>query len=515
MTSSRVPTAVAYHELTKYSEQELLRNQRSLDFARKPPVWKTFPPEDARVSLVPWLPFPKDPFTGRPLETIPLADDGGVGLPEISRLLFFTYGMTAAVRYPNEVHLLRAAPSAGALYPTEIYVATRGVPGLVDGVHDYQVKDHSLVTMWEGDFWQDFKRDAYGHEAIDASRVLILFSGVFERSAWRYHERAYRRVLLDTGHALGNLMAFAPEDDLLVYPISGFCDAALNGLLFLDQEEEGMLMVCAVARPSDLAGTSVRRSSVCPSPMTRVSLADVDEHRLIQRLHDASAIPPGDAFSEGRLPDDTPLSLLCEGAAETVLGTDVPTFHVPKAILSRRSTRAYSGGTMDRKTLAGILAYGYEVAVPPEGLEDAGLPRVFDPCLIETYVIVHGVEDVMSGAYAYVPRTGTLRLIRAGDFRGRAQHFCLGQELGSTASAVVIHASDLPRAIEKYGERAYRYLHLDAGHLGQRMNVAATALGAGASGIGGFFDDEVNALLGLPLDKIVVYITTLGLPSEG
>jgi hypothetical protein len=59
-------------------------------------------------------------------------------------------------------------------------------------------------------------------------------------------------------------MAFAPEDDLLVYPISGFCDTALNGLLFLDQEQEGVLMVCAVARPSDLAGTSVRRSSVCP-----------------------------------------------------------------------------------------------------------------------------------------------------------------------------------------------------------------------------------------------------------
>jgi hypothetical protein len=60
-------------------------------------------------------------------------------------------------------------------------------------------------------------------------------------------------------------MAFAPEDDLLVYPISGFCRrSALNGLLFLDQEQEGVLMVCAVARPSDLAGTSVRRSSVCP-----------------------------------------------------------------------------------------------------------------------------------------------------------------------------------------------------------------------------------------------------------
>jgi hypothetical protein len=126
-------------------------------------------------------------------------------------------------------------------------------------------------------------------------------------------------------------------------------------------------------------------------------LADVDEHGLIQRLHDASAIPPGDTFSEGRLPDDGPITRLFEGAPETVLGVEMPAFHVPKAILGRRSTRAYSGATMDRRTLAGILAYGYDVAVPPKGLEDAGLPRVFDPCLIETYVVVHAVDGVEAG----------------------------------------------------------------------------------------------------------------------
>ena len=514
MTSSKVATAVAYHELTKYSEQELIRNQREINWARKPSLWKSFPPEDQRVSLVPWLPFPKDPFSGQPLGDPPMPEDGGVGLAEISRLLFFTYGMTAAVRYPNEVHLLRAAPSAGALYPAEIYVATRGVPGLTDGVHDYQVKDHALVTMWEGDFWQDFKREAYGHEAIDACRVLILFSGVFERSAWRYHERAYRRVLLDTGHALGNLMAYAPEEDLLVYPISGFCDASLNSLLFFNPEHEGTLMVCAVGRPMDLSGVSVRRSSVCPSTVSKVDLSDIDDDGLLLKLHAASSINPGVAFDEGRLPDDAPLSRLAEGSPETVLGVNIPSFHIPKAILSRRSTRSYSGGTMSLETLAGILAFGYEVAVPPEGLEDAGLPRVFDPCLIETYVIVQNVDGLEAGAYAYVPRTGALRIIRRGQFRTLSEHFCLGQELGRTASVIVIHASDLPAAIAKYGERAYRYLHLDAGHLGQRMNLAAAALQAGASGIGGFFDDEVNAVLGLPLEKIIVYVTTLGLPND-
>jgi SagB-type dehydrogenase family enzyme len=104
-------------------------------------------------------------------------------------------------------------------------------------------------------------------------------------------------------------------------------------------------------------------------------------------------------------------------------------------------------------------------------------------------------------------------LIAAGDFRPQTLHFCLGQELARDAAAIVIHTAHLKKALEKYGDRAYRYLHLDAGHVGDRLNLAAIRLGLGASGIGGFYDDEVNALLGLSLDQIVVYITTLGRPQ--
>ena len=107
-----------------------------------------------------------------------------------------------------------------------------------------------------------------------------------------------------------------------------------------------------------------------------------------------------------------------------------------------------------------------------------------------------------------------LRTIQEGDLRQQTWHFCLGQELGRDAAAVVLHTTHLPRAIERYGDRAYRYLHLDAGQIGQRMNLAAMRLGLGASGIGGFFDDEINSLIGLSLDQIVVYVTTLGRPLE-
>jgi SagB-type dehydrogenase family enzyme len=507
-----LPTAVVYHELTKYSEQELMQNPRPLDWSTKPAVYKDVVSE-RKVDLSPFLPFSRNPFTGAALAPTPSHEGDAVGLPQISRLLYFTYGITAVMKSPQESHALRAAPSAGALYPAEIYVATRGIEGISDGVHDYQVRNHSLVTLWDGDFWSEFQRSSYGHEAIERSRLLVIFSAVFYRSSWRYEERAYRRILLDTGHALGNLECYAPHEHLLVYPVSGFCDAALNSVLFLDPQDEGVLMVCALARKEDMKGVDVRRSSVYPSGIVATPLRTPREG-LLQRLHDASSIPGTEVFTEGKVPDDDALEAIHADKPVTQLAGMPFELPVPETILVRRSTRAFSGDALTNQQLATILSYSYEVAVREGSARDAGMPRVFDPSLIETYVIVQAVEGLDAGVYYYAPRARELRCVRKGQFRDQSHHLCLGQELGLSAAAVVVHVSDLRRALDKYGERAYRYLHLDAGHLGQRMNLSSLALGAGASGIGGFFDDEVNALIGADRDRIIVYITCLGRPAS-
>lgn len=87
--------------------------------------------------------------------------------------------------------------------------------------------------------------------------------------------------------------------------------------------------------------------------------------------------------------------------------------------------------------------------------------------------------------------------------------------MGRDAAALVFHTADLGAAVSRYGDRAYRYLHMDAGQLGQRLNLAAIQLDLGVSGIGGFFDDQVNEVLGIPDDEAVLYVTTLGVPEQG
>jgi SagB-type dehydrogenase family enzyme len=177
----------------------------------------------------------------------------------------------------------------------------------------------------------------------------------------------------------------------------------------------------------------------------------------------------------------------------------------------RRSTRAYSGEDLSFDELKSLLDFTYQ----PQNYIDQSLdnsPDYFDLNLIETFIAVSGVTGLESGCYYYAPKAQELRQIRFKNFRRELHFLCLGQDLGRDAAAVLFHTADLKSAIAQYGDRVYRYLHMDAGHLGQRLNLAATNLGVGVSGIGGFFDDQVNEILGIPADEAVVYVTTLGRP---
>jgi SagB-type dehydrogenase family enzyme len=500
-----------YHQETKYSEEGIQKQQRQLDWSAQPSPFKSYH-SDRKVDLIPYLPFQTNPFTGEAVTPPP--DEGKAfpfGLGEISRLLYFTNGVTGILQYPTGESLyLRASPTAGGLYPTEIYVATRDLSSLENGIYNFQVKDHSLVPVWEGNFWQEFEQYLMAHEAVAQSQLLLIFTAVYNRSAWRYQERAYRRILLDTGHVLGNLVAYAAEEGFVPYPIGGFYDAALNRLLFLDDEEEGTILAVALPRASSLREDEIRHSSVYPSSPAPGEL-DRYGRNLIMQIHRASSIQKGETLL---IAPPHPLSEM-DGRYQN--RPSLPLSPVPiewedgigQTILIRRSTRAFSAEPFLKEELGSILAFSYQF------ISEGRLQFHFDPSLIDTYVVAHRVLGMEPGVYYYAPLSQELRTIQGGDLRQQTWHFCLGQELGRDAAALVLHVTHLPRAIERYGDRAYRYLHLDAGHIGQRMNLAAMRMGLGASGIGGFFDDEINEMLGLSLDQITVYITTLGRPREG
>jgi SagB-type dehydrogenase family enzyme len=87
-------------------------------------------------------------------------------------------------------------------------------------------------------------------------------------------------------------------------------------------------------------------------------------------------------------------------------------------------------------------------------------------------------------------------------------------EIVSQASLVVIMVAVFARTCRKYGERGYRFVLLDCGHVAQNLHLVATAIGLGSVGIGGFLDDELNDVLDLDgVGEAVVHTIAVGWPA--
>lgn len=253
--SPSLSIAEFYHELTKYSAENVSASVP--DPLQRPPPFKEYLSERA-VDLKPYL--KGVPEISRRPEGLKCT------LRSISRFLYHTGGITDVVEGRGGTIYFRAAPSAGALYPTEIYLATRKVPGLTNGIHSYSVREHSLVPVWEGNFAKDLEEFCFRHVAAVRARIFLILSGVFQRSAWRYRDRAYRRILLDTGHVLGNAAAYAQVEGLGIVSLGGFYDAAVGDLLFLDRENEGVLLVAALLPRKEMEKVKIPSIFSYPSP---------------------------------------------------------------------------------------------------------------------------------------------------------------------------------------------------------------------------------------------------------
>ena len=177
------------------------------------------------------------------------------------------------------------------------------------------------------------------------------------------------------------------------------------------------------------------------------------------------------------------------------------------SIRRRRSTRVFAPGHLPVEAVGRILAHAHPRPDAPD-------PRVdLLPELLRSWLVVAGVNDMESGVYRYDPRRHVAIPVRRGNPRDALHRSCLWQELGRDCAFAVVHTVDLPAAVATHGERVYRTAHLDAGLIGQRLNMAALRLGYGASGIGGFFDEFLNSLVLLGPEHAVLYVTTIGVPA--
>jgi len=499
--------AEAYHLLTKYTERNV-RATDAIDWREQPKPFKEIV-SNRRLPLRDYLPFRRDLYTGLEFEPAPSLEEEGPGLPRIARMLFFGGGVTGVVQFEGGGGLpLRAAPSAGGLYPTEIYLAAEGVPGLEPGLYNYQANAHELVRLWEGSFLDEILAACAAPPDVGRARAWLVLTGVFWRSAWRYQERGYRRVLLDAGHVLGNLVAYAPHEDVSTIPCAAFRDSALNGLFFFEESVEAALVCLPL-----LEGVSESEPGpLHPSPPSRVERLQavrIASERDLARsataaLHRGSACG-GLSGGEPRTPAREPLS---PNATWIPRGEEIDD-RVPDAILRRRSARAYDGGSVSLEALGACLSFAFGRG------DDQGLGRpcrfaTHDAGVLEARLLALAVDGLAPGVYAVEGFGEALAPVAFGDFRASLFHVALDQPIAGRCAAALAFTAPAKAAIARWGDRAYRYLHLDAGHIGERFQIAASALGLGACGIAGFFDDEAADLLQIGREEFTLYFVTLG-----
>lgn len=221
---------------------------RYLYWERKPETYKTYP-ERPRFTL----PAPGGPNTTldqvlRLRRSVRDFEARPVPLQDLAYLLWASTGITRRERG----YEFRTAPSAGALYPVETYLAVNNVQGLAPGIYHYSIRDHALELVRKGKMGEEVARAALDQDMCARAPLVLMWTAIFERSRWKYDQRAYRYIYLDAGHVAENLALAAVALGLGSCQIAAIYDEEVNELLGVDGEEESALYLSAVGWPMSL-----------------------------------------------------------------------------------------------------------------------------------------------------------------------------------------------------------------------------------------------------------------------
>ena len=193
--------------------------------------------------------------------------------------------------------------------------------------------------------------------------------------------------------------------------------------------------------------------------------------------------------------------------------------HLANAIVSRISVRNMEPCRLDLKSVATLLHYAYGESRDNKG---TGLPRPFRVVPsggglypLEIFFYSGCVGELEKGIYHYDPSKRNLRLVSSGD---KTDQICKGMvypEITRGAALIVFVTAIFERSTFKYGERGYRFILLEAGHVAQNINLVAIGLGLGCVNLGGFYDRDIDNLLGLDgVTHSTIYMIAIGKAKE-
>ena len=179
----------------------------------------------------------------------------------------------------------------------------------------------------------------------------------------------------------------------------------------------------------------------------------------------------------------------------------------------RQSFRSFSPKSLSEVELSFLLWASTGIQRREQGYEFRTAPSAGALYPIETYVVINNVEGLEKGLYHYNIEEHTIEELKLDDLGRELAQAALEQEMLANAPLVFVWTAIFERSKWKYRQRAYRYVYLDAGIIGENLMLSATGIGLGSCNVGAFFDDEVNKILGVDgTAESVVYLSVVGHP---
>ncbi len=417
-----------YHNATKHSYQSVMLDPNYVDASTQPCAFKVYPHFYRRFAL-------------------------DIQNP-VHAFICLTSTITFEKVYRDGISQLRVNPSAGALYPTELYVQIRGIAGIIDGIYHIEVANNCLTLIYE---LIDDGLESYVIPGKCINGFVFFISCVYYRSSWKYKQRGLRYCFLDSGHHLGAIAASAFVHNRNVQLIFDFDKLALNADLGFENKE--FITACVIS--GEFQDKQIRRL----------------------RLK-VPFVCPTDYFEPNQFIEDGYRATVLQPSSQRELEFPLLNFEVEKfsqGIYNRRSARRFQRQPILQDFYSNILQ-GLFQPIPTENFEE-----------IEIYSVVHRVEGIPPGLYR-----GN-RLIKLGNFSDKIGYLCINQAIAKDSAVTFFFVSDY---------RNYQTAMQIAGFLGHRVYLASNYLGIHCSGIGAFYDDESQEFL--ETYKDVLYAIVIG-----
>ena len=510
--NDNIDAAWQYHSGTKHSYVGLRMHPHTLDWENKPLLFKIYPtlevtrlPRDFRDSGMAALSAIAAPQPNPSAQAVP-------DLETLAQILFFSAGVTRSKKHEQGETFFRAAACTGALYEIELYVVCADLPAkeianapaLPAGLYHFGAAEFGLRLLRLGDFRQGLVQATGGDSSVAHAPLTIICTGTYWRNAWKYRSRTYRHFGWDNGTILANLLAISVASKLPAKIITGFADSEINALLDVDPSREVAFSMVAIGHQE---ATRTKSPEVSPLslPVVAYSKEEID-YPAMRKMHEASSLEsPAEVTAwRGKTPaHELPPSKGTMTQLQLPDAAKIPKDTVEQVISRRGSTRQFARDPLTLPQLSTMLERATQ-GIPADFLDSVGSH------LNDIYLIVNSVVGLSAGSYVYHWESKTLELLKPGDFREKAGYLGLEQQIPADAAVDVFFLADLKTIFERYGNRGYRAVQLEAGILGGKLYLAAYAQRLGASGLTFYDDDVVSFFSPHARGKSAIFLVALG-----